>query len=112
MKRNLVNFTRGSQLLGHFGFMFAAGLRGPLIVAIATILGMGWWTLSRDLSHHEAYLVWMRCYAASYTFMEFDRAKQAVLETAFGTAVQIPMNEVASYPPVARAWTCVDSPSR
>ena len=28
MKRNLVNFTRGSQLLGHFGFMFAAGLRG------------------------------------------------------------------------------------
>ena len=33
MKRNLVNFTRGSQLLGHFSFMFAAGLKGPLIVA-------------------------------------------------------------------------------
>ena len=30
MKRNLVNFTRGSQLLGHFSFMFAAGLKGPL----------------------------------------------------------------------------------
>ena len=29
MKRNLVNFTRGSQLLGHFSFMFAAGLKGP-----------------------------------------------------------------------------------
>jgi LmbE family N-acetylglucosaminyl deacetylase len=27
MKRNLVNFTRGSQLLGHFSFMFAAGLK-------------------------------------------------------------------------------------
>ncbi len=34
MKHNLVNFTRGSQLLGHFGFMFAAGLKGPLIVTI------------------------------------------------------------------------------
>ena len=33
MKRNLVNFTRGSQLLGHFSFMFAAGLKGPLIIA-------------------------------------------------------------------------------
>ena len=104
MKRNLVNFTRGSQLLGHFGFMFAAGLRGPLIVAIATILGMGWWTLSRDLSDHEAYLVWMRSYAAIYGFMEFDPGKQAVLKTAFGTTLQIPMTEVASYPPVARAW--------
>ena len=37
MKRNLVNFTRGSQLLGHFSFMFAAGLKGPLIVACAVI---------------------------------------------------------------------------
>ena len=34
MKHNLVNFTRGSQLLGHFGFMFAAGLEGPLIVTL------------------------------------------------------------------------------
>ena len=104
MKRNLVNFTRGSQLLGHFGFMFAAGLRGPLIVATLTLLGTCWWTLSRGLSDHETYLVWMHSYAAIYTFMEFDSAKLAVLETAFGTAVQIPMNEVASYPPVARAW--------
>ena len=30
MKHNLVNFTRGSQLLGHFGFMFAAGLKGTV----------------------------------------------------------------------------------
>lgn len=34
MKRNLLNFTRGSQLLGHFGFMFAAGLKGPLLVTL------------------------------------------------------------------------------
>jgi hypothetical protein len=37
MKRNLVNFTRGSQLLGHFSFMFAAGLKGPLIIAAIVI---------------------------------------------------------------------------
>ena len=104
MKRNLVNFTRGSQLLGRFGFMFAAGLRGPLIVAALTLLGTCWWTLARGLSDHETYLVWMRSYAAIYTFMEFDPAKQAVLETTFGTTVQIPMNEVASFSPAARAW--------
>ena len=39
MKRNLVNFTRGSQLLGHFSFMFAAGLKGPLIIAA---IGISW----------------------------------------------------------------------
>ena len=107
MKRNLVNFTRGSQLLGHFGFMFAAGLRGPLIVAAVTLLGTAWWTLSGGLSDHEVYLVWMRCYAAIYGFMEFDPAKQAVLETVFGASVQLPMSEVASFPPVARAWAHV-----
>ena len=45
MKRNLLNFTRGSQLLGHFGFMFAAGLKGPLIVAAIVIAWTSWWTL-------------------------------------------------------------------
>lgn len=49
MKRNLVNFTRGSQLLGHFSFMFAAGLKGPLIVACAVIGWTSWWTLSGSL---------------------------------------------------------------
>ena len=43
MKHNLVNFTRGSQLLGHFGFMFAAGLKGPLIVTLLVVLGLIYW---------------------------------------------------------------------
>ena len=60
MKRNLVNFTRGSQLLGHFSFMFAAGLKGPLIVAALVIAWTSWWTLSGSLSDHETYLVGMR----------------------------------------------------
>ena len=43
MKRNLLNFTRGSQLLGHFGFMFAAGLKGPLIVTGLVAVGTCYW---------------------------------------------------------------------
>jgi len=91
MKRNLVNFTRGSQLLGHFSFMFAAGLKGPLIVATLVISWTSWWTISAGLTDHEVYLVWMRVYAAIYGFMEFDPAKRITLETAFvSTAEQKP----------------------
>ena len=104
MKRNLVNFTRGSQLLGHFSFMFAAGLKGPLIVACAVIGWTSWWTLSGSLSDHEAYLVWMRIYAAIYGFMEFDPEKRIALETAFGGTIQLPIAMLDSFPPVVRAW--------
>ncbi len=104
MKRNLVNFTRGSQLLGHFSFMFAAGLKGPLIIAAIGISWTSWWTISAGLSDHEAYLVWMRIYAAIYGFMEFDPAKQVALETGFGGTVQIPIIMLDAYPPVIRAW--------
>ncbi|AMU90267.1 type IV secretion system DNA-binding domain-containing protein [Sphingopyxis macrogoltabida] len=104
MKRNLVNFTRGSQLLGHFSFMFAAGLKGPLIIAAIGISWTSWWTISAGLSDHETYLVWMRIYAAIYGFMEFDPAKQVALETGFGGTVQIPILMLDAYPPVIRAW--------
>ena len=104
MKRNLVNFTRGSQLLGHFSFMFAAGLKGPLSVAGIVIAWTSWWTLSGSLSDHEIYLVGMRIYAAIYGFMEFDPEKQIALETAFGGTIQVPVATLASFPPVARAW--------
>ena len=104
MKRNLVNFTRGSQLLGHFSFMFAAGLKGPLIIAAIGISWTSWWTISAGLSDHEAYLVWMRIYAAIYGFMEFDPAKQVALETGFGGTVQLPIIMLDAYPPVINAW--------
>ena len=104
MKRNLVNFTRGSQLLGHFSFMFAAGLKGPLIIAVIVIGWMSWWTLSADLSDHEVYLIWMRAYAGIYGFMEFDPAKQVAIETAFHSSIRLPMSAVEAYPPVVAAW--------
>ncbi|QGY80782.1 type IV secretion system DNA-binding domain-containing protein [Sphingorhabdus lacus] len=104
MKRNLLNFTRGSQLLGHFGFMFAAGLKGPLIVAAMVIGGMCWWTLSGGLSTHETYLVWMRIYAAIYGFMEFDPAKLISIETGLGGTVELPLGTAQHYPPIMLAW--------
>ena len=104
MKRNLVNFTRGSQLLGHFSFMFAAGLKGPLIIAAICISWSSWWTVSSGMTDHEIYLVWMRVYASIYGYMEFDPAKQIALETAFGGTVQLPIIQLDAYPPVIRAW--------
>ena len=56
MKHNLVNFTRGSQLLGHFGFMFAAGLKGPLIVTLLVVLGLVYWDVSSALDDYQVYL--------------------------------------------------------
>lgn len=104
MKRNLANFTRGSQLLGHFGFMFAAGLKGPAIVALIVVCWTSWWLLSGQLTDQETYLVWMRVYAAPFTWMEFDPHKEVVLQTASGGSVHLPMAMVRTWPPVARAW--------
>lgn len=104
MKKGLVNFTRGSQLLGHFGFMFAAGLKGPLIIAAMVLSWMSWWMLTSGLTDHETYLVWMKLYAAAYRFMEFDPHKQIALETAFGGTVKFPIAMLEAFPPVVRAW--------
>lgn len=104
MKKNLVDFTRGSQLLGHFSFMFAAGLKGPLIIAAIIVSWMSWWMLSTGLTDHESYLVWMKLYAAAYGFMEFDPHKEIALETAFGGTVKFPISYVHAFPPVVRAW--------
>ena len=104
MKRNLVNFTRGSQLLGHFSFMFAAGLKGPLIIAAIVISWLSWWMLSSGLTSHERYLVWMRIYADIYAFMEFDPHKEIALKTALDGTIKFPIALVDRFPPVASAW--------
>ena len=64
MKRNIVNFTRGSQLLGHFGFMFASGLKAPLIIAAVLLAGMSYWQVTSGLSDNQQYLVGMNLYAS------------------------------------------------
>ena len=91
MKHNLLNFTRGSQLLGHFGFMFAAGLKGPLIVTGLVAVGTCYWEVRSALSDHQIYLVWMHIYASLYAFMEFDPASWSTLSclTAKGSASRL-----------------------
>ena len=103
MKHNLVNFTRGSQLLGHFGFMFAAGLKGPLLVTVLVILGLGWWEVQSSLSEQEVYLLWMHLYASAYGFMEFDPAKLVHLKLGNGETAGFPMSVVTQYPPMRAA---------
>lgn len=103
MKHNLVNFTRGSQLLGHFGFMFAAGLKGPLLFTVLVILGLGWWEVQSSLSEQEVYLLWMHLYASAYGFMEFDPAKLVHLKLGDGETAAFPMSVVTQYPPMRAA---------
>jgi hypothetical protein len=94
MKHNLVNFTRGSQLLGHFGFMLAAGLKGPLIVTFLVVLGLVYWDVSGALDDYQVYLLWMHAYASGYAFMEFDPDKLVNLKLADGSLVAFPISVV------------------
>ena len=111
MKRNLLNFTRGSQLLGHFAFMFAAGLKGPVIVAAMVTIGLCWWNVTRALDDQQLYLVWMHIYASLYAFMEFDPAKLVNLKLAAGGHAQLPMSLIRDFPlmreAVAAFWDAV-----
>jgi type IV conjugative transfer system coupling protein TraD len=103
MKHNLVNFTRGSQLLGHFGFMFAAGLKGPLFVTVLVVVGLAWWELSGALDDYQTYLLGMHVYASAYSFMEFDPDKLMNLKLGDGTMLAFPISVVTDYPPMREA---------
>ncbi|TVV72772.1 type IV secretion system DNA-binding domain-containing protein [Sphingomonas solaris] len=104
MRHKLVNFTRGSQLIGHFGFMFAAGLKGPTLVALATFGGLIWWRLNATLTDQESYLSWMRLYVAAYSWFEFDPTKPVNLARD-GHPLLIPIALAAKHPLMVSAWT-------
>jgi type IV conjugative transfer system coupling protein TraD len=112
MKRNLLNFTRGSQLLGHFGFMFAAGLKGPLLVTFIIAAWLSYWEVTSALSDHQMYLAWMHLYATGYAFMEFDPAKLIELKLASGGTVRIPLNVVRDFPPMREAMSALGAAIR
>ena len=104
MKNSIVNFTRGTQLLGHFGFMFAAGFKLPLIISALIVLGTCWWQVSSALDDYQAYLLWMHLYASGYMFMEFDPAKLVNLRLPDGDMIAFPMAVVRDFPPMREAW--------
>ncbi len=103
MKHNLLNFTRGSQLLGHFGFMFAAGLKGPLLLTLLAVAGLTWWEVSAALTEHQLYLLSMHLYAASYGFMELDPDKIVNLRLESGESVGFPVGVIRAFPPMREA---------
>ena len=107
MKHNLVNFTRGSQLLGHFGFMFAAGLKGPLLAAFIAASWLCYLEVTSALTDHQIYLAWMHLYASGYAFMEFDPGKLVELKLASGGTVRIPLNVVREFPPMREAMAAL-----
>lgn len=112
MKHNLLNFTRGSQLLGHFAFMFAAGLKGPVILTALVVLGTCYWEVRTSLTDHQFYLVWMHIYASLYAFMEFDPAKLVNLTLADGDKVALPFAVVREFPPMRDAIDAFVSASK
>lgn len=112
MKRNLLNFTRGSQLLGHFGFMFAAGLKGPLLVTFMVAAWLSYWEVTSALTDHQIYLAWMHLYASGYAFMEFDPGKLVELKLADGGTVRLPFAVVRDFPPMREAVTALGAAIR
>lgn len=103
MRHKLVNFTRGSQLIGHFGFMFAAGLKGPALLALATFGGLIWWRVTATLNDAESYLSWMRVYVGAYTWFEFDPSRPVNLART-GASVLVPISQAADHPAMVAAW--------
>ncbi len=104
MQHKLVNFTRGSQLIGHFGFMFAAGLKGPLLFALAVFGGLVWWRVTGALNDAESYLCWMRIYVAGYLWFEFDHSRLVNLARD-GAPLLVPIAHAASHPLMVAAWS-------
>lgn len=104
MRHKLVNFTRGSQLIGHFSFMFAAGLKAPLVISALVFAGAIVWRAASSLDDHEAYLCWMRLYALIYGWFEFDPDRSANLELASGRLLPMPISALPGHPLVLDAW--------
>src|SRR3546814_5783317 len=100
----MLNFPRGTQLLGYFGFMFAAGVKLPLSISALVVLGTAWWQVSSALDDYQAYLLGMHLYASGYMFMEFDPAKLVNLRLPGGDMVAFSMAVVRDFPPMREAW--------
>ncbi len=111
MKNKLANFTRGSQLLGHFILMFLAGLKGPLFVGGGLLLGIGWWQFHNAFTDHQAYLVWLFCYLGLLGFLGVPDTKDVTLQLPSGDEVTLPLSLVRDYPlmleAVDKIWTII-----
>src|SRR3546814_3943053 len=83
--------------------MFAAGLKGPLLVTFLVSAWLCYLEVTSTLTDHQVYLAWMHVYASGYAFMEFDPGKLVELKLAGGGTVRIPFNVVREFPPMREA---------
>lgn len=104
MKRNLKNFTRGSQLLENFGMMFAAGFKLPLWIAGISFALSAWWHCSTMLTEHTQYLALMHLEASIYHWFQFDPDKAVNIQNSTGGTTRLTWGSVLDYPPMEFAW--------
>ena len=104
MIRTATDFIRGTQIFWHHVQMFVAGFRGPLLVATAAFVGLGWWQVTSNLTDRQAYLIGMKFYAELWSFMELDPAKPVTLQSGFGGTFELAISRVPEFPPVVDAW--------
>ena len=104
MTRTATDFIRGTQIFWHHVQMFVAGFRGPLLVAAAAFVGLGWWQVTSNLTDRQTYLIGMKFYAELWGFMELDPAKPVTLQSGFGGTFEQAISRVPEFPPVVAAW--------
>ncbi len=104
MKRKIIDFNTGTQLIGHFAQIFGAGFKLPVIAGLALFAWIAWGEVSGRLGEHQSYLILMKLYAHAWAFMEFDSDKLVNLPSAFGGTFQIAISRVPDFPPVVAAW--------
>ncbi len=104
MRSSLLDFTRGSQVAETVTMMFGTALRPMLLTALAIVLAVIGWNLWRHTERGDAYYWIMHSYAAIWHYFEFNPRHLIGLRTETLGTVRVPLNAVASYPPLIAAW--------
>lgn len=105
MKRKIVDFNTGSQLIAHFTQMFAVGFKFPMLCGLVLYSWLTWYQLQTTLTDDQVTLILMKIYASGWRFLEFDPHKLVTLKSAFGGTFLIAISRVEDFPSVVRAWS-------
>lgn len=107
MRREVDNFTRGSQLISHKFMMFRSGVGLLLIIHLLIVLvsSSGWmWATTTE---HEQYLAWMRLEAYGWRYFELDPSKEMFIQTQAGHILTMTWAQALTHPVLTRAWVAV-----
>jgi len=104
MRSSLLDFTRGSQVAETVTMMFGTALRPMLMTAMAIITGVIAWNLWQHTEAGDPYYWVMHSYAAIWHYFEFNPKHLVGLKTETLGTISVPLNAVATYPPLIAAW--------